>query len=113
MYIHSIFYDILLTLALCQDGDVRLVGGQLAYEGRVEVCFSQRWGTVADDGWPTGFAQVVCRQLGYDTQGIIITLLLFLILIIIIIISIISHHSLCVLFCLWFIIVIIVKGNIL
>ena len=53
----------------CQDGDARLVGGQSAYEGRVEVCLSQRWGTVADNGWSTKDAQVVCRQLGYNTQG--------------------------------------------
>ena len=54
----------------CQDGDVRLVGGQSAYEGRVEVCLSQRWGTVTDDGWSTAYAQVVCRQLGYNSFGI-------------------------------------------
>ena len=49
---------------------MRLVGGQSAYEGRVEVCLSQRWGTVTDDGWSAKDAQVVCRQVGYDTQGI-------------------------------------------
>ena len=48
---------------------MRLVGGQSAYEGRVEVCLSQRWGTVADDRWSTADAQVVCRQLGYKIQG--------------------------------------------
>ena len=48
---------------------MRLVGGQSAYEGRVEVCLSQRWGTVTDDGWSTAEVQVVCRQLGYNTQG--------------------------------------------
>ena len=48
---------------------MRLVGGQSAYEGRVEVCFSQRWGTVTDDGWSSVDANVVCRQLGYSTQG--------------------------------------------
>ena len=53
----------------CQDGDVRLVGGQSAYEGRVEVCLSQRWGTVTDDGWSTVDVQVACKQLGYSTQG--------------------------------------------
>ena len=48
---------------------MRLVGGQSAYEGRVEVCLSQRWGTVNDDGWSTTDAQVVCRQLGYISLG--------------------------------------------
>ena len=48
---------------------MRLVGGQSTYEGRVEVCLSQRWGTVTDDGWSTADAQVLCRQLGYDTFG--------------------------------------------
>ena len=57
------------TTVSCQDGNVKLVGGQSVYEGRVEVCLSQRWGTVADDGWSTADVQVVCRQLGYKTQG--------------------------------------------
>ena len=48
---------------------MRLVGGQSAYEGRVEVCFNQRWGTVTDDGWSTTDAQVVCRQMKYSIQG--------------------------------------------
>ena len=49
---------------------MRLVGGQSAYEGRVEVCLSQRWGTVTDDGWSTAEVQVICEQLGYSSQGI-------------------------------------------
>ena len=55
----------------CQDWDVRLTGGGSANEGRVEMCLSGRWGTVRDSmvSWSTAEAQVVCRQLGYHTQG--------------------------------------------
>ena len=50
---------------ICTNGDLRLVEGDDAREGRVEVCNDEEWATVCDDSWDAQDAQVACYQLGY------------------------------------------------
>ena len=56
----------------CDNGEVRLVGTEVAYEGQVEVCFNGHWGTVCDDNWGTVDALTVCQILGYGVSGVAI-----------------------------------------
>ena len=48
---------------------VRLVGGVLPIEGRVEYCTRGGWRTICDNKWNNNNAAVVCNELGYDTEG--------------------------------------------
>ena len=59
----------LFCTAPCTDGQLRLAGGNIANEGRVEICVNNMWGTVCDDFWGTTDATIVCQQLGYLMQG--------------------------------------------
>ncbi|XP_013404386.1 scavenger receptor class A member 5-like [Lingula anatina] len=47
---------------------VRLVGGYSNREGRVEVYYNGRWGTVCDDGFGDIAARVICRMLGFGDR---------------------------------------------
>ena len=49
----------------CLNHDIRLVGGYSQYEGRVEVCYNNTWGTVCDDRFDSNEAIVICKQLGH------------------------------------------------
>ena len=55
-------------------GEVRLVKGKKTdgHEGRVEICFRGRWGTVCHDSWNYQDAEVVCRQLGFIATGMFV-----------------------------------------
>ena len=53
------------SIAECFSGDVKLVGGTVPSEGRLEVCIDGHWGTVVDDYFSLFDAVVVCKQLGY------------------------------------------------
>ena len=50
----------------CIDGQVRLAEGQTELEGRLDVCFKGRWGSVGSEGWSPMNTQVVRNYLYCD-----------------------------------------------
>ena len=71
-----------LPIALCSDGELRLVGGDSELNGIVEICSNQRWEPVSSYRWyyqPYYYSyqrsmtyhnlEVVCRELGLIFPG--------------------------------------------
>ena len=57
------------TFALTTSSGFLSGGGSNQYEGRVEVCINDQWGTVCSDFWSGLDATIVCKQLGYSYTG--------------------------------------------
>lgn len=67
LFTHTHFFFVIT--AICTQGDIRLVGGSTEYEGRIELCNNNAWGTICDDSFATNDANVACRQLGLSGTG--------------------------------------------
>lgn len=63
------FLPLFIQFAGCSEGAVRLVGGADNTEGRVEICFSDTWGTVCNQMWNITDASIVCLQLQLNYTG--------------------------------------------
>ena len=64
--IFSLISQLFSSVGICSNGDVRLVAGSNPREGRVEVCYNERYGTICDNGFDSYDARVICGQLGYS-----------------------------------------------
>ena len=65
----AIFLNHTLLERCYSEGKIRLLGGQNNTEGTIELCLDGAWGSVCDRYWGPKDAEVVCRQLGFATQG--------------------------------------------
>ncbi len=45
--------------------------GGRSSEGRLEICFHNHWGTVCDDNFHAQEASLVCRELGFLSEGVL------------------------------------------
>ena len=67
--LHFRYYHYNFQCTDCSDGDLRLVNGTTASEGRVEMCVNNSYGTICDSQWDILDARVACRQLGFSDKS--------------------------------------------
>ena len=58
------------TTAQCSDGAVRMVGGRIEQEGRVEVCLKGVWGSMCRSQFTKADLFVLCSYFGYHGKGV-------------------------------------------
>ena len=71
MFLLGAFSCCVYYIADCVDGDVRLQDGTQPSNGRVEICQHGIWQSVCSSHWDQNDAVVLCRQLGYDSEGML------------------------------------------
>ena len=54
----------------CNEGDLRLIGSDMANEGNLEVCHFDVWGSVCNTDWSEANSNVACRELGFTTGNL-------------------------------------------
>ena len=62
---YTVYNYTLVSPAVCNDGEVKLVNGYSPHDGRVEVCGNGTWGTICAVLWDAHDSAVVCSMLGY------------------------------------------------
>ena len=56
--------------ANCTDGTIRLYGGSTEYDGILQICNDEVWGTVCyNSHWNNVDTNVVCNELGYTVYS--------------------------------------------
>ena len=63
------YFYIYITIAPCNESDVRLRDGPSKASGRIELCHNGTWGTICSDFWDNIDASILCKQLGYSPYG--------------------------------------------
>ena len=58
MQSHHTVLVIFAMCTVCLPGDIRLGGGSVPNEGRVEICSNNAWSTTCDDGFDENDANV-------------------------------------------------------
>ena len=66
----NVHVDYQVEYSNCTNGQVRLSGGDIVMEGRVEICYGNVWfGVCADTYYNYNQQRAVCVALGYSFQG--------------------------------------------
>ena len=53
----------------CEEGGVRVIGGDSVSYGTVQVCIDEKWGLITDVAWDDNDATVICKQLGHISES--------------------------------------------
>ena len=69
MYMENVTSLLFIVDENLRSGDIRLVGGQHNWEGRVEVFLNGTWGTISSTNWGTTETKVVCRLLKLPSKS--------------------------------------------